>query len=238
MEEPHRRRPDLRAQVERRSLGQTYRGHSGRRRSLPLGDRDRRSGPALGLLGAEREARQAGRANFEIFARVIQNEAPGTQVQISNDPGSDIDPVAATDANGNVWVAWQGWRDGKAAIFAASESGDKFSAPAAVSQSSGNEWNPAIAADKSGRVTVAWDSYRNRELRRLSAHGCRGAWGAETASGGQCALRSLSIDRVRRGWALVGGVRRRRQGMGQGLRRLQYQRRRGLSRARDPLAWI
>ena len=118
-----------------------------------------------------------GRANFEIFARVIQNDAPGAQVQISNDPGSDIDPVAATDAGGNVWVAWQGWRNGKAAIFAASQSGDKFSAPAAVSQSAGNEWNPAIAADKTRARHGGVGFLSQPELRRLSAHGCRAAHG-------------------------------------------------------------
>ena len=122
----------------------------------------------------------SGRANFEIFARVIQNDVPGASVQISNDPGSDIDPVAATDSSGNVWVAWQGWRNGKAAIFAASQSGNKFGAPAAVSHSSGNEWNPAIAADKSGRVTVAWDSYRNQNYDVYVRTASQGAWGPET----------------------------------------------------------
>ena len=144
-----------------------------------------------------------GRANFEIFARPIQNDAPGAQVQISNDPGSDIDPVAATDASGNVWVAWQGWRNGKAAIFAASQNGSKFSAPAAVSQSSGDEWNPAIAADKSGRITVAWDSYRNQNydvyLRTVSG----GAWGPETpvaASARYEAYPSIAYDGGGRLW--------------------------------------
>jgi hypothetical protein len=120
------------------------------------------------------------RANFEIFARPIQNDAPGAAVQISNDPGSDIDPVAATDAGGNVWVAWQGWRNGKAAIFAASQSGYKFSPPTSVSQSSGNEWNPAIAADKTGRVTIAWDSYRNENYDVYMRTATSGAWGPET----------------------------------------------------------
>jgi len=122
-----------------------------------------------------------GRANFEIFARAIVNETPGATVQISNAPGSDIDPVAATDSNGKVWVAWQGWRNGVAAIFAASQSGDKFSAPAAVSQSSADEWNPAIAADSGGRVSVAWDSYRNENYDVYLRTASSGSWGPETA---------------------------------------------------------
>jgi hypothetical protein len=109
-------------------------------------------------------------------------------VRISNDPGSDIDPVAATDSTGAVWVAWQGWRDGKAAIFAATQSGNKFGAPAAVSQSSADEWNPAIAADKTGRLTVAWDSYRNQnyDVYMRTASGRR--LGAGDGGGGQRTL--------------------------------------------------
>ena len=75
--------------------------------------------------------------------------------------GSDIDPVAATDSKGKVWVAWQGWRDGRAAIYAASQNGGGFSTPAKVSNSARNEWNPSIAADGTGKLSVAWDSYRN-----------------------------------------------------------------------------
>ena len=99
--------------------------------------------------------------NFDIWARVLDNGKPGATVRISNAPGSDIDAVAATDSTGHVWVAWQGWRDGKAGIFAASQRGNGFSAPVSLASSTGNEWNPAIAADASGRVSVAWDSYRD-----------------------------------------------------------------------------
>ncbi len=143
------------------------------------------------------------RANFEIFARTVQNGVPGTAIQISNDPGSDIDPVSATDSSGKVWVAWQGWRNGKAAIFAASQNGAKFSAPAAVSESSGNEWNPAIAADKSGRVTVAWDSYRNQNYDVYFRTATSGAWGAETpvaASARYEAYPSIAYDGAGRLW--------------------------------------
>ncbi len=144
-----------------------------------------------------------GQANFEIYARVIANDVPGAKVQISNDPGSDIDPVAVTDSSGKVWVAWQGWRDGRAAIFAASQNGDQFGAPVAVSHSDRNEWNPAIAADQSGRVSVAWDSYRNQNydvyLRTVTA----GNWGPEipvAASARYEAYPSIAYDPSGRVW--------------------------------------
>jgi hypothetical protein len=144
-----------------------------------------------------------GRANFEIFARVIANDVPGAPVQISNDPGSDIDPVATTDSNGTVWVAWQGWRNCRASIFAASQSGMKFSAPTAVSQSNGNEWNPAIAADSSGRVSVAWDSYRNQNYDVYFRTTSSGNWGSETpvaATARYEAYPSIAYDRDGRLW--------------------------------------
>jgi hypothetical protein len=144
-----------------------------------------------------------GEANFEIFARVIDKDVPGVKVQISNSPGSDIDPVAVTDAKGTVWVAWQGWRNGRAAIFAASLTGDKFSAPAAVSNSEGNEWNPAIAADQSGRVTAAWDSYRNQNYDVYMRTATSGNWGPETpvaASARYEAYPSIAYDTSGRLW--------------------------------------
>lgn len=144
-----------------------------------------------------------GRANFEILASVIQNSKATVKLQLSNDPGSDIDPVAATDSTGKVWVAWQGWRNGRAAIFAAVENGDKFSAPAAVSKSSANEWNPAIAADRRGRVTVAWDSYRNGNYDIYARTASGGTWGAETplaASARYEAYASIVYDNSDRLW--------------------------------------
>jgi hypothetical protein len=124
---------------------------------------------------------QNDRGNFEIYARSVTGGRPGPAIQISKDPGNDIDPVAAADSKGNVWVAWQGWRSGRARIFAASLNGDRFTAPSQVSQSDGNEWNPAIAGAADGRVTVAWDSYRhgNYDVFMRTASGSH--WGPETA---------------------------------------------------------
>jgi len=98
---------------------------------------------------------------FELRTRVLENGVPQAESVISKASGSDVFAVATTDSEGRVWVAWQGWRNGKAAIFTATQQGDSFSTPQQVSNSSANEWNPAIAADSRGRVTVAWDSYRN-----------------------------------------------------------------------------
>ena len=118
---------------------------------------------------------------YELYGRVVENRQPGQTVTISKASGSDVFPVAATDAQGRVWVAWQGWRDGRAAIFTATEQDNAFSPPEQVSNSTANEWNPAIAASARGQVSVAWDSYRNGSydvyVRSATAPG---AWGPET----------------------------------------------------------
>src|SRR3984957_6119347 len=117
---------------------------------------------------------------YELWASVSENRRPGQAFAISRASGSDVFPVAATDAEGRVWVAWQGWREGKAAIFSATQQGSSFSAPQRVSNSSANEWNPAIAADPKGAVSVAWDSYRNGSYDVYVRTASRpGEWGAE-----------------------------------------------------------
>ncbi len=61
---------------------------------------------------------------------------PRSKLRISKEAGADIDPVATTDASGRVWVAWQGWRDGVAAIYVAHQEGSGFSQPVKISNSS------------------------------------------------------------------------------------------------------
>src|SRR5207245_452115 len=65
-----------------------------------------------------------------------------------------------TDSQGDVWLAWQGWRQGNYEILvAAQKEGDGRGEPRVVSSSPANDWGPAIAADGKGRVFVAWDTY-------------------------------------------------------------------------------
>jgi hypothetical protein len=140
--------------------------------------------------------------NFDVFARPVDASGPKDQVQISKDPGSDIDPVAAADSTGRVWVAWQGWRNGRAAIFTAHQEGSGFTKPEEISKSSKNEWDPAISADKKGRVAVAWDSYRNGNY-DVYARIWSKSWGTETpvaASARYEAYPSVAFDPQGRLW--------------------------------------
>ena len=105
--------------------------------------------------------------NWEIVRRTYtpprSGEGDGTWsdlVQVTRSPGSDFHVVAATDAAGTVWLAWQGWRkDNYEILVAAQKEGAGASEPRVISQSPANDWGPAIAADGKGGVYVAWDTY-------------------------------------------------------------------------------
>ena len=168
--------------------------------------------PAVALDGrgrvwvfwSQNTASSTQRANFDVFASVVDRGRAARPVPVSKDPGSDVFPAAATDSQGQVWVAWQGWRNGHASIFAAVQKGDAFSAPAAVSQSPANEWNPAIAADTRGRVTVAWDSYRDGNYDVMARTATAGAWGPEFAIAATAryeAYPSIAYENSGRLWA-------------------------------------
>lgn len=100
-----------------------------------------------------------GAASFDIWARSVKDGIPGEPVKLSDSPESDVWPVAATDAKGRVWVAWQGAKDRVFRIVARHQDGENWSAAEQVSTQSRNCWAPAIAAAKDGRIAIAWDTY-------------------------------------------------------------------------------
>ncbi len=98
--------------------------------------------------------------NFDIYAR--SSAADGTmssEIRLTTDPGTDIYPVAATDATGRVWVAWQGYRNNNLEILTAVQNGSTFTGETIVSTSPASDWEPAIAAAANGEVAISWDTY-------------------------------------------------------------------------------
>ncbi|GIW78765.1 MAG: hypothetical protein KatS3mg105_0572 [Gemmatales bacterium] len=103
---------------------------------------------------------QQAKGNWDIYYRVYspKKKTWSDIVRVTKDPGSDFHVVAATDASGKVWVAWQGWRGNNFDIFLTSVS-DGAKKVVTVSDSQANDWCPSIAADSQGNVYVAWDTY-------------------------------------------------------------------------------
>jgi hypothetical protein len=81
-------------------------------------------------------------------------------VRLTRNKGADFHVVAATDAAGTVWLAWQSWQKDNFDIqVAALADNHPWKTPRTVSASKANDWSPAIAADGKGQMFVAWDTY-------------------------------------------------------------------------------
>ena len=98
--------------------------------------------------------------NFDLYARSARADGSmSSEIRLTTDPGTDIFPVATTDAAGRVWVAWQGFRNNNLEILASAQTGDTFAPEAIVSLSPASDWDPAIAASQDGQVAISWDTY-------------------------------------------------------------------------------
>ena len=117
------------------------------------------------------------KGNFDIYAAVSEGASKGakwsTPMRVTSDPGTDVNPVAATDAQGRVWIAWQAFRNGNLEILSSVQSGVHFGPETTVSFSPKSDWDPAIATSPSGEVAVSWDTYDKGDydvyFRRLRA---------------------------------------------------------------------
>ena len=116
--------------------------------------------------------------NFDIYARALQNGSLSDTIKISESNENDVWPVAATDARGRVWVAWQGARNSVFKILERHQMGEGWSSEREVSTQSRNCWAPAIATaagKNGGGIAIAWDTYDKGDydvwVREFSADG-------------------------------------------------------------------
>lgn len=98
--------------------------------------------------------------NFEIMARTFDGTAMSDVVNLSQNEANDVNPALATDAQGKVWLAWQGVRDGVFQIVERHQQNKSaWSAERRVSTQTRSCWSPAVAAAADGRIGIAWDTY-------------------------------------------------------------------------------
>ena len=111
--------------------------------------------------------------NWDIYHRVYTPPAKTGDTgkwsaiqRLTNDPGTDYNVVAATSASGEVWLAWQAWRQGRWQILARKltlrdddQAVDLKQPEIQVTRAMANHWNPAIATDSAGKVYVGYDTY-------------------------------------------------------------------------------
>src|SRR5262249_53416503 len=97
--------------------------------------------------------------NFDLYARYKDRGSWSKEIRITDDPGTDVNPVAATDSDGHVWVTWQAYRAGSLDVMAAGQAGNRFTKEKSVNFPSASDWDPAIAAGPHGEIAVTWDTY-------------------------------------------------------------------------------
>lgn len=98
--------------------------------------------------------------NFDLYARSARADGSmSAEIRLTTDPGTDLFPVAASDAAGRVWVAWQAFRNNNLEILASVQNGDSFWPEAVISTSPSSDWDAAIAAAPNGEVAISWDTY-------------------------------------------------------------------------------
>ena len=108
------------------------------------------------------------KGSFDIYARPISKKyspeavanpapRPGPEQRLTSQAGPNLSPVACTDQDGHVWVAYQRWDD-KAIMGAFRYTGSKWSDEGHFG-APGNSWYPAIAAGPTGEVVKAFDYY-------------------------------------------------------------------------------
>jgi hypothetical protein len=148
---------------------------------------------------------QQNNGNWDLYRRTYtsgKGDGPGRWseiVRLTDDPGADFHAVAATDAHGTVWVAWQAWRDDNHEILVTTLA--EGGRPRSLSSSPANDWSPAIAASARGNVFVAWDTYErgNYDVRLRSV--ADGARAVEVASSNRFEARpSVACDTAGRVW--------------------------------------
>lgn len=109
--------------------------------------------------------------NFDIYASYRHESRWSDELRVTSHRGPDISPAAATDADGTVWITWQGYLD-SLDMLVARQDGEGVSAEQAVSISAESDWAPQIAATRSTGVAISWYTYNSGNYdvyaRRLS----------------------------------------------------------------------
>jgi hypothetical protein len=145
-------------------------------------------------------------ANFEIFAAAVGADGKvASATKLTTNAGTDVSPVATTDAAGRIWLAWQAARDGVFRVLERHQAAnDAWSAERVVSTQAGNCWTPAIAAAADGRVAIAWDTYDKGDydvwVREFAADGTPSAARPVANSAEYEARPALTYDRQSRLW--------------------------------------
>ena len=96
---------------------------------------------------------------LDVLGRSINADLSlGPEFHLSEPGSMDARPSAVTDRQGNVWVAWEAFRNGRHEIYARVNRQGKWEDPYRVSETSGHNYRPTMAVSSANDVWMAWDS--------------------------------------------------------------------------------
>ncbi len=102
-------------------------------------------------------------ASSDLFGRRHDGTELGPVERLTNAPGSDAAPVLAADGSGDLWLAWEAFRDGRFDIHARKRAAGTWGAVRRVTDHPASDSQPSLAVDAAGRVFVAWMSRRDAD---------------------------------------------------------------------------
>jgi hypothetical protein len=103
----------------------------------------------------------AGDGNWDLWATKRTGAAWEAAKQISTEEGTDFHLSAARGPKGEIWLAWQAFRNGNSDILVRRLDAGRWSPEIVVAASDANEWEPSLSVDPTGRAWIGYDSYIN-----------------------------------------------------------------------------
>lgn len=119
--------------------------------------------PAIAAIPGGAMVFWSGRSDqdFDLYSAVVSDQGVVGDIEVVGDgEHSDFHPSAVAGPDGNVFVAWQSFRDLQAEIYGRWRSADGWGPLINISSSEASDWEPSVALDSGGHAWVAWDTYR------------------------------------------------------------------------------
>ena len=99
------------------------------------------------------------KTSSNIFCKTFDGQKWSSEIRVTNRAANDWEPAAAFDSQGNVWIAYDSYKNGNYDVFLSSlRNGKVEGAEIPVAATPRFEAKPTIAVDSSDRVWVAWEA--------------------------------------------------------------------------------
>ncbi|MBM3744753.1 MAG: exo-alpha-sialidase, partial [Acidobacteria bacterium] len=151
------------------------RSHDGRSWPMPVnltppGDHFRvalgqdRQGRIWCIYGAQKNMESG---NFDLYARVYDGERWSREQPLTSHPLPDIFHRLASDAQGNLYLVWMGYRAPAAGGAPRSDilmrvlTAQGWTEELRVTDTAEDDWEPAVSVASNGQAWIAWDAYRS-----------------------------------------------------------------------------